>query len=354
MSPMSPKSPASAPKPSRRPGAGPTASSGAVSAASIPRPALPDGRPLGAHLPLGSGMVKAVERAHAIGADALQVFVDNPTAWRRRTELPADLPAFRQRLGELGLGPLAIHAAYLVNLAGPDPELFERSVGVLVREMEVAPAYGARFVNVHIGSHRGSGAAAGTTRIADGVQRVLDAVPDGPDGPVLVLENSAGGGDAIGTTVEELAAILEAIAGRGIPPARVGICLDTAHLWGAGYDVATPEGVDGIVTEFDRRIGLGRLHMIHLNDSKSARGSRTDRHQHLGAGQLGPDGLARLLVHPALAGVAYYLETPGMDDGYDAVNLGRARDLARGVALEQLPDHALDLAGSRARAAASS
>jgi deoxyribonuclease IV len=351
---MWPMSPATAPKPSRRPGAGPTARSRAASAASVPRPALPDGRPLGAHLPLGGGMVKAVERAHAIGADALQIFADNPTAWRRRSDLPPDLEAFRRQLTELGLGPLAIHAAYLVNLAGPDPELFERSVGVLVREMEVAPAYGARFVNVHIGSHRGSGAKAGTARVADGVRRVFDTVPEGPDDPVLVLENSAGGGDAIGTTVEELAAILDSISARGVPERRVGICLDTAHLWGVGYDVATPEGVDGIVTEFDRQIGLGRLHMIHLNDSKSARGSRTDRHQHLGAGQLGPAGLARLLVHPALAGVAYYLETPGMDDGYDAVNLGRARDLARGMALEPLPADALDLAGSRARAAASS
>jgi deoxyribonuclease-4 len=315
-----------------------------------PRPALPDGRPLGAHLPLGEGMVRAVERAHAIGADALQVFVDNPTAWKRRAEPPAELPAFRARLAELGIGPVAVHASYLVNLAGPTDELYERSIELLAHEMAVAPDYAAGFVNVHVGSHKGAGLEFGIGRVADAVARVLGAVPEGPTAPLLVLESSAGGGDGIGVTVEELERILEAAAARGAPAGRLGICLDTAHLWAAGRDVATREGVDTLVEEVRARLGLDRLAMIHLNDSKAARGSRLDRHQHLGAGEMGDGaGLARLLTHPALARIPFFLETPGMDEGYDAVNVARARDLAAGRPLALLPPEALHLRGARAR-----
>jgi deoxyribonuclease-4 len=323
----------------------------------VPRPALPDGRLLGAHLPLGTGMVRAVERAHAIGAEALQVFVDNPTAWKRRAEPPAELAAFRERLTTLGIGPVAVHASYLVNLAGPGEDLFERSVALLAHELAIAPDYGARFVNVHIGSHKGSGVAAGVARVADGVARVL-AQADGASGvspgaaevPLLVLENSAGSGDGIGASLEELEAILEAVSARGVPAGRVGLCLDTAHLWGAGYDMASREGVDALVDALAARIGLERVAMVHLNDSKATRGSRLDRHEHLGAGEMGAGaGLARLLTHPALAHVADFLETPGMDQGYDAVNVARARALAAGLPLDPLPPEAFHVRGARSR-----
>lgn len=302
-------------------------------------------------------MVRAVERAHAIGADALQVFIDNPTAWKRRTERPAELPAFRERLAALGIGPIAVHASYLVNLAGSAEDLFERSVALLAHELAVAPEYGARFVNVHVGSHKGAGVEAGVARVADGVARVLAGIPGGvenpvgsSDAPLLVLENSAGSGDGIGATLEELEAILEAVAVRGVPADRLGLCLDTAHLWGAGHDMATAEGVDALVEELAARIGLERLVMIHLNDSKATRGSRLDRHEHLGAGEMGEGaGLARLLTHPALAHVAYFLETPGMDQGYDAVNVARARSLATGLPLDRLPPEAFELRGARSR-----
>ncbi len=165
-----------------------------------------------------------------------------------------------------------------------------------------------------------------------------------------MLENSAGSGDGIGTSIEELEAIFEAVAARGVPAERVGLCLDTAHLWGAGHDVATTDGVDALVDELAARIGLERLVMVHLNDSKAGRGSRLDRHEHLGAGEMGAGaGLARLLTHPALAHVAYFLETPGMDQGYDAVNMGRARALAAGEPLDALPPEAFHLHGARSR-----
>ena len=310
---------------------------------------MPAERRLGAHLPLGLGMVKAVERAHEIGADAIQVFADNPTAWRRRLDPPKELPAFRQRLAELDIRPVAIHASYLVNLAGQDDGFHAASIGVLASELRVAPGFMARFVNVHVGSHRGAGVEAGTQRLADGLCLALAEVDGGPDAAMIALENSAGGGFGLGVDVTELATIADAAAARGIADTQLGFCLDAAHAWGAGIDLAHPEEIDAFLDDFDDRIGLRRLVMVHLNDSKSERGSRLDRHEHIGAGQIGPVGLGHLLCHPRLAHAAFYLETPGMDEGYDAVNLARARDLLAGRPLDELPPEAMELRGSRAR-----
>jgi deoxyribonuclease-4 len=310
---------------------------------------LPDGRRLGAHLPLGGGMVKAVDRAHAIGAGALQIFADNPTAWRRRAGPPAEASAFRARLADLDIRPVAIHAPYLVNLAGPEEDFFGRSVTVLAGDLRAAPAFLGRFVNVHVGSHRGYGVAAGTARLAAGLSLVLAEVDDGPDAAMVVLENSPGSGFGLGTSVNELADIAEAAATRGVPASRLGFCLDTAHAWAAGIDLSDPEAADAWLAAFDDRIGLDRLVVIHLNDSKAACGSHTDRHEHLGAGRIGTAGLRHLLRHPALAHVAYYLETPGMDEGYDALNVARAYDIAACRPLADLPSEAMTVRGSRAR-----
>ena len=285
-------------------------------------------------------MLKAVERAHTIGATAVQIFGDNPTAWKRRAEPPKEQKRFRERLASYDIAPVAIHAAYLVNLAGDEADFLERSVAVLQSDLQAAPGFGAAFVNVHTGSHRGTGIQAGIERLADGVARTLADAPAGPGSAMLILENAAGGGFAVGSTIEELAAIADAIAARAVAAERVGFCLDTAHLWSAGYCVREPEATDELLERFDSLIGLARLRMIHLNDSKSELGSRLDRHEHIGAGQIGGRGIAHLLTHPGLAAVAWYLETPGMDEGYDAVNVQRALDLAAGRALEPLPPEA--------------
>jgi deoxyribonuclease-4 len=317
---------------------------------------LPDGRRLGVHLPLGGGMVKAVDRAHEIGADAIQIFTDNPTAWHRRDEPPKELPAFVARIREHDIRPIAIHAAYLVNLAGPDPDFFERSIELLAIELRGAPTFGARYVNVHIGSHRGEGTEVGIRRVAAGVDRAIRLADAGPNDPpaapssdppaTLVLENSAGSGFGLGIDVDELAGLVDAIADCGVPDDRVAFCLDVAHAWGAGIDMASPAAIDGLLEAIDARIGLRRLVMIHLNDSRAERGSRLDRHEHVGAGRIGAAGLGHLLRHPSLSHATYLLETPGMDEGYDAVNLVRARALANGEPLAPLPPEAFDLRGS--------
>jgi deoxyribonuclease-4 len=266
----------------------------------------------------------------------MQIFSDNPTAWRRRPEPPVEAPDFRRRLAELDIGPLAIHASYLVNLAGSDAEFFGRSVEVLRHEMTNAPAFGARFVNVHAGSHRGTDTRTGIARLVEGVAAALADVDGGRDAALVVIENSSGGGDGIGVTIEELASIAEVAAAHGLD-GRVGFCLDTAHLWGAGYDISEPAEVERVLAEFDRLIGLRRLAMIHLNDTLSGLGTRHDRHTHLGEGNIGPATMAHLLRHPALAGVAFYLETPGMEFGYDAVNVARLEDLVAGRPLTPGP-----------------
>jgi deoxyribonuclease-4 len=291
----------------------------------------PDAPRVGIHLGVGGGLLKAARRARQIGATALQIFSDNPTAWRRRPEPPADAGAFVAYCAREGIAPVAIHASYLINLAGSAEPFARQSVEGLTYEMQRAPAYGATLVNTHIGSHRGDGHQRGITRLAASVSAVL---ADSPAGVRLVLENSAGGGDTIGGTLEQLAAILEAVSADGDD--QLALCLDTAHLWGAGYDISTATGATSVLDRFDELIGLDRLALIHLNDSRSLLGSRGDRHEHIGAGKIGAAGLAAFLRDPRLPGrTTLVMETPGVDEGFDATNMRRSWLLHAGA--ETLP-----------------
>jgi deoxyribonuclease IV len=311
------------------------------------------GRLIGPHLPLGMGLLKAAERAREIGASAVQVFTDNPTAWRRRVDLPPKLADFRARLADYGVRELAVHGPYLVNLAGADEDFWQRSIDTLVTDMRAAGAFGARYLNVHVGSHRGLGRQAGIARLAEGAARVIDAVDqaDLPEAsPMLVLENSTGAGDGLGSTLEELADILETLDRRGVAAERVGICLDTAHLWAAGLRIDDPAEAERAADRAGQLLGE-RLVMVHLNDARTACGSRIDRHEHIGAGEIGAPAIRALLEHPIVARLPVYLETPGMDVGYDAVNMERVRLLLAGRGLPQLPPEAFTVRGSRSRSA---
>jgi deoxyribonuclease-4 len=308
---------------------------------------------LGIHLAIATGLARAAKRAVELGVTAVQLFGDNPTAYRRRAEPSRELPDFRARLAGAGIEPIALHASYLINPAGADPVNRERSIALLASELEAAAGFGATLVNVHIGSHGGAGLEAGIRAVVEVVARAREvATANGSaDLPLVVLENSAGGGFGMGVDVEQLAAIATACDDARLDARVVGFCLDAAHAWGAGIDMADPAAIDDLLDAFDDRIGLGRLRLVHLNDSSTGRGSRHDRHQHVGAGQIGPVGLGHLIRHPRLRPVPFILETPGMEDGYDIVNLERARALVRGEALRELPPEAFELRGSRARAA---
>ncbi len=287
----------------------------------------PDAPRVGLHLGVLRGLLPAARRSRQIGARALQIFSDNPTAWRRRPEPPRDAAAFIDYAAREGIEAISIHASYLINLAGTREPFASQSRDGLIVEMQRAPAYGATLVNTHIGSHRGTGRSTGMTQIIDNVRAIL---AESPPGVRLVLENSSGGGDLLGSSIEELAEILDGV-GRDIGADRLAFCLDTAHLWGAGYDVGSEEAAIGVLDRFDELIGLDRLPMLHLNDSRSQLGSRTDRHEHVGAGRIGPEGLGALLRDPRLARSVFIMETPGTDEGWDAVNLRRAWMLWQGA-----------------------
>jgi deoxyribonuclease-4 len=308
-----------------------------------PAAATGDAPRVGIHLALGKGLRRAAERAGEIGARTVQVFVDNPTAWKRRTKPPRGLPEFTTRLAELDVRPVAVHASYLVNLAGPEARFRENSLDVLASDMAAARGYGASIVNVHVGSHRDTSIEQGVERVAAGVVEVLRRDRQASAGaaePVLTLENAAGGGWSIGSSIWELAAIANRAAAMGVAEGRLRFCLDVAHAWGAGVAMDDPDGIDAWLDQFDRELGLARLAMLHLNDSRSERGSRTDRHEHVGAGRIGPRGLTHLLTHPRLRAIPFVLETPGMEDGYDAINLERCRMLMAGEPLPPLPPEA--------------
>ncbi len=313
-----------------------------------------EARRIGPHLPLGGGLMKAAARASEIGATAVQVFTDNPTAWKRRSTPPADLVSFRDSLRAQGVGSIAVHAPYLVNLCGDNDDFWHRSVANMVNELRVAQTYTADFVVMHVGSHRGTGREAGIARLIEGLQAVLDATSGAvaADGlPRLVLENSAGTGDGIGASAEDLADILAAAAAARLPLGRLGFCLDTAHLWSAGYDLSDERGVGRMVARFDELVGREPVVMLHLNDSRTALGSRVDRHEHIAAGRIGADGMRQLLIHPWLATLPTFLETPGMDSGYDGVNLERVRMLIDGETPPTLPAEAFEARSSRGRSA---
>ncbi len=301
----------------------------------------PDGAPrVGIHLGVATGLLKTARRARQIGATALQIFSDNPTAWRRRPEPPAAAPAFVAYTAREGIDPVVIHASYLINLAGSTEPYATQSRDGLIVEVQRAPQYGARLVNTHIGSHRGTGHGEGLRRIVENVAAVLSETPAGVR---VVLENSAGGGDNLGSRVEELADILERVAAlHGDQVGALAFCLDTAHLWGAGYDISTPAGAGAVIDRFAELVGIDRLALVHLNDSKSPLGSRNDRHEHVGGGEIGHAGLGALLRDPRLAaGTTFILETPGTDEGFDAVNLRRAWRLYGGAdTLPVLPPRA--------------
>jgi deoxyribonuclease-4 len=266
------------------------------------------------------GIKKALDHAAAIGADAVQLFAQSPRAWRFPEHDPADLRAFRERREALGLGAAVIHALYLVNLASPQEEIYEKSVLTMRHTVDAACAIDADAVVFHVGSHLGSGFEAGLERAVPALEAVLDRCAGDT---WLCLENSAGAGGTMGRSIEELALLIDAL---GRHP-RLGICLDSCHLWVSGRDVTDAAELDRIVEEVDATIGLDRLRVLHANDAAAPLGSNRDRHANIGEGVLG-DGLAPFLSHPAFQGLPALLEVPGPDNhGPDANEVQKLRDL---------------------------
>jgi deoxyribonuclease IV len=273
---------------------------------------------LGGHC--SGGIKKALENAHSFGMDSVQLFAQSPRTWRFPDHDPADLEAFKARREELGIGAVAIHAVYLLNLASPKADFYEKSVETLSKTVDAACAIGAEAVVFHVGSHQGAGFEAGLERVVPALAQALERCSETT---WLCMENTAGTGDTIGRSLEELAALYEALDRHP----RLGVCLDSCHLFASGYDVTDPGELDRVVNEVDRLIGLDRLRCLHVNDSKTPLGSNRDRHDNIGDGLMG-NKLAVFLGHPKLQGLPALLEVPGTDGhGPDAEQMKKLRAL---------------------------
>jgi deoxyribonuclease IV len=275
---------------------------------------------LGAHC---SGGIKAsLDRAVEIGAGAVQLFVQSPRAWRFPEHDPADLERFRARREQAKIGAALVHALYLLNLASPKEDFYEKSLATLRSTVDAACAIGAEAVVFHVGSHQGAGFEAALERVVPAMREALDACSDTT---WLLMENTAGTGDTIGRSIEELAALFDALDGHP----RLGICLDSCHLFATGYDVTDPAELDRVLDEVDRLIGLDRLRALHVNDSKTPLGSNRDRHENVLDGVMGRK-LGVFLGNARLQGLPAVLEVPGTDGhGPDADQVKKLKRLHR-------------------------
>jgi len=275
---------------------------------------------IGAHVSSAGGIHTAVDRAEAIGCDAVQIFTQSPRTWRPTNHDPANIERFKVRAAEAGLQGVVCHALYLVNLAATDPAIHAKSVAALKNTVEVACRIDADAVVVHVGSHLDDGFEAGLERA---VPALLDCLESCSDKTWLLIENTAGTGGTIGRSVEELAALVDALDRHP----RIGICLDSCHLWASGYDVTDRAALDAVLDDVDRQIGLDRLRALHVNDSKTPLGSNRDRHDNIGDGLMGA-GLGVFLGHPRLQGLPALLETAGPDGrGPDADQIALTKAL---------------------------
>jgi deoxyribonuclease-4 len=285
----------------------------------------------GAQVKQAGGLLAALRRAEAMGAEVMQVFAQSPRQWRHPQAAAERAAGFRKAWAAgRTVRRVVCHAPYLINLGAADPATYERSCACLDENLRAAETMGAAGLIVHVGSHLGAGLEARLPAVASALRSALDEA----DCPVL-LENTAGAGGTIGRSFEELARVIEAVDGDP----RVGVCLDTQHAWAAGMSFDTVDAADDLVDRLDATVGLGRLACLHVNDSKVARGAGLDRHENVGRGTIGRAGFRALLGHPRLQGLPAVLEVPGTDDqGPDRRELGRLRRLhAEGVKLRRGP-----------------
>jgi deoxyribonuclease IV len=275
---------------------------------------------LGAHVSTSGGIHTAIDRIEAMGGDCVQIFTQSPRAWRPTNHDPANFERFKERRAEAGIGDVICHAVYLINLASPNDELYEKSVAALENTVDVASGIEADGVVFHVGSHQGAGFEVSLKRVVPALRKALKRCSETT---WLLIENTAGTGDTIGRSIDELAALYDALDAHE----RLGICLDSCHLYASGYDVTNREELDRLLGEVDQRIGLERLRALHVNDSKTPLGSNRDRHDNIGEGLIGEE-LGVFLSHPKLQGLPAYLEVPGTDGhGPDAEQVRKLKEL---------------------------
>lgn len=270
---------------------------------------------LGAHESVAGGLHLAFERLQQVGGEALQIFTRNQRQWNPQPLTKEEISLFQEAWRQSGSLPVASHASYLINLASAKQELIDKSIAAFAAEIHRCGQLGIPFVVIHPGSHGGDGVELGLARFVKALDLALDATEAGV---TVLLETTAGQGTALGSRFEELASILE----HSRHPQRLGVCVDTCHIFAAGYDIRSVSAYTRTMEEFERLVGIGWIQFFHLNDSKQKLASRVDRHEHIGQGEIGLPGFANLLNDPRFAGHPMTLETPkGPDLQEDRDNL---------------------------------
>ena len=275
---------------------------------------------VGAHVSSAGGLDKAIDRGQAMGAEAIQMFISSPQGWAFKPIASPLIEKFKEKAIQAGIGPTFLHCIYLVSLGSPTEENLQKSVGALTNYMQAAGEIGAAGVIFHTGSHRGAGYDGVFDQAVRAMEQVLKA---SPENVALAIENSAGMGDHICSSFQEIGRLMKAVASP-----QVKVCLDTQHLFAAGYNIVTQDGIERTMEEFDREIGLDNLVAVHANDSKIPFAKGVDRHENIGEGHMGVEGFRVIMGHPAFRDVPFLLEVPGPEGkGPDKSNV----DVLKGI-----------------------
>ncbi len=277
---------------------------------------------LGSHVSIAGGIDKAPGRADELGANCLQIFSKNPRGWKARELSNTEVEITRAKLKELSLDPLVVHITYLVNVASPKKDLYEKSLNGLITDLERSGCIGAKYLVLHPGKYTGTTKQEAIQRIAESINHAFVEVPNEV---ILLLENVSGAGTEIGQTFEELQAIIDLVEDKR----RLGVCFDTCHGFAAGYDLRTEESVELVLKHFDQVIGIDKLKLIHANDAKAGIGSNLDRHEHIGLGEIGEMGFRALVNHHWVVeyDIPFILETPIDELGDHQTDINKLREL---------------------------
>jgi deoxyribonuclease-4 len=276
---------------------------------------------LGVHTSIAGGIALAPARARALGCDTMQIFARNPRQWRKTSLSDEDINAFKVAVKKEKISPAVIHIPYMLNLAAAKEKFYDITLREFALDLAEANKLGAQYLVTHPGSHKGLSEEEGSAKVIHALEFVLDEVPDTIT--KILLENTAGSGDWLGVHFKQIGQIIKGVGS----PKRLGLCLDTAHAFGAGYDISKPKGFDAMLDEIDEELGLERLYVIHLNDTKVALGANVDRHEHIGEGNIGKDGFEYIINHKALKNVSFIMETPKKSDDDDLRNIKLVRKL---------------------------
>ena len=276
---------------------------------------------LGVHVSAGARVWEAFEHAQELGCNTMQFFARSPQRWRQKKLEPEDIEEFRRRKEESHIKPVFVHISYLINLASPEAKLYRSSIKAYIEDIKEAYQLGVDYIVTHMGSHKETSEAAGLKRLIRALNKIAKDTADTPVS--ILLENTAGSGSWLGYKFSHQRKVFDGLENIE----RFGICVDTAHAYLAGYDIATKEGLEAMVDEIENTVGTASIRLIHLNDARDKLGSHHDRHQHIGKGNIGMEGMRRIINHPKLKNVPFMLETPKDSDSADKLNLEVVRSL---------------------------